>query len=183
MDYKRLTDEVTYTGRELRGGWVRGETGIEGDAAVAFIGPCRVDNADLVDLDDARAGSHIASALMAHVIIEHPGCSLELAVMRQRILVCILCEGLRRKGVAVHRDGDDVYCEDRKLTVSVAAPSPTSAVIHLGINVDPAGAPVAAIGLKEIGIDARGLLDELLADYAKEIHSCKHAESKVRAVP
>lgn len=183
MEFQVLEGQTPYTGKELRSGWISQKTGLHGDAAAGFVGPCRVATEDLVDLDDARAGEHIESASMAHVIVEHPGCALQAAVLRQRLLVSLLCEALRLKGCGVVRDGDDVYCGNRKLTVSIAAPGPQSSLIHLGINIDPSGAPVPAIGLSELGVEPRALLADLLERYRTELTSCRHAETKVRKVP
>lgn len=182
MDYRILSGEITYTGRELRSGWVQARTGLRGDAAAGFIGPCHVRTGDLVDTDDRRAGAFIRSELMAHVIAEHPGCTLQAAVLRQRLLVSILCEILRDRGCRPRRDGDDVYVGDRKLTVSIAAPSPHSALIHLGVNVRPRGAPVKAVGLEELDVEPTALLERLLRAYKSELRSCAHAEGKVRTV-
>lgn len=181
--YRILEDESAYTGKELRSGWVRVRTGLAGDAAAGFLGPCHVANEDLVDLDDARAGEFIRAASMAHVILEHPGCDLEAAVLRQRLLVCILCEILGEKGLSVRRSGDDVFFDSRKLTVSIAAPGPASALIHLGINIDPRGAPVPAAGLGEMGVAPAELLADLLERYRCEVSSVRHATGKVRPVP
>lgn len=183
MDYRILDETVTYTGRELRSGWVKRMTGQDGDAAVGFVGPCDVANEDLVDLDDARAGAHIKSAKMAHVIVEHHGCGIDVAVLRQRLLVCLLEEILRGMELDVGRVGDDLYYRDRKLTVSIAAPAPASCMIHLGINIDPSGAPVPAVGLEEMGAEATTLLEELLRRYRDELASCRHAQNKVRNTP
>lgn len=181
--YKILDEALEYTGRELRSGWVRGRTGLAGDAAAGFVGPCGVANDDLVDLDDALAGEFIRAASMAHVIVEHGECDLETAVLRQRLLVCILCELLGEKGFRVTRKGDDVFFDSRKLTVSIAAPGPDSALIHLGINVDARGAPVPAVGLGEMGVEPAKLLGELLGRYRTEIASVRYATTKVRPVP
>ncbi len=180
--YKILDGAVEYTGRELRSGWVREKTGLSGDASAGFVGRCHVATDDLVDLEDKRAGAMIKSALMAHIIIEHPVCSLPRCVLRQRLLVCILCEILRERGMTLSRDGDDVYHDGRKLTVSIAAPSAKSSFIHLGINVDPEGAPVPAVGLNELGVDACALLEELLERYQNELKTSAQAENKVRTV-
>ena len=174
---------MRYTGKELRAGWVHDQTGLDGEAAVGFIGECHVANEDLVDLDDARAGTYIKSASMAHIIAEHPGCGLDAGVLRQRLLVCLLAEILNDMGLLVRRDGDDIYYDDRKLTVSIAAPSPVSCVIHLGVNLKPDGAPVPAVGLDELDVDAGKLLGKLLRRYQAELASCHHAENKVRSVP
>jgi len=183
MRYRIIDEKTPYTGKELRSGWVSQKTGLDGDAAAGFVGPCHVATEDLVDLDDVRAGAHIESASMAHVIVEHPGCSLRAGVLRQRMLVSLLCELLREAEHIIRRDGDDVYCGERKLTVSIAAPAAGSTLIHLGINIDPSGAPVPAVGLGEMGVEPIGLLTTLLERYAAEMESCRHAESKVRSVP
>jgi hypothetical protein len=181
--FRILDGEVAYTGAELRSGWVAERTGLTGDAAAGFVGRCDVPTANLVDLDDARAGAIIRAASMAHAVVEHPGCVLRTAVLRQRLLVCILAEVLAERGTRVRRDGDDLYYGERKLTVSIAAPSSASSLIHLGINVDPAGAPVAAVGLGEMGHDARAVLGDTLDRYRIELATAAHAETKVREVP
>jgi hypothetical protein len=179
--FRILDGDVAYTGLELRSGWVAVRTGLSGDAAAGFVGPCHVPNERLVDLDDARAGFFIKAASMAHVIVEH-ACALEVAVLRQRLLIAILGECLSARGKRMRRDGDDLYYDGRKLTVSIAAPSVATSVIHLGINVDPEGAPVPAVGLTEMRIDARELLTELLTRYGRELETVAHATTKVRTV-
>lgn len=183
LKYKIIEDSTAYTGRELRSGWIAGRTGLTGDSAAGFVGPCHVANEDLVDLDDARAGTFIEAVSMANVIIEHPGCELETMVWRQRMLVALLCEILDEKGFDVQRSGDDVFFDKRKLTVSIAAPGPEGALIHLGINVNPGGAPVPAVGLEEMNVAPLPLVDELLARYVRELASVRHATTKVRSVP
>lgn len=183
LAYRILEAPTAYTGTELRSGWVREKSGLDGDAVAGFIGPCDVPNAHLVDLDDVRAGTFIRAASMAHVIAEHPGCALALVVLRQRLLVAILGELLAGMGKLARREGDDLYYDGRKLTVSIAAPSSASSLIHLGINVDPAGAPVPAIGLREMGIDARPLLADLIERYARELDTAAYAATKVKTVP
>jgi len=178
-----VENEIEYTGRELRSGWVCEASGLEGEAAVGFVGPCRVNNEDLVDMEDAEAGTFIEARSMAHVLAEHPGCTISEGVLRQRMLVCLLCEILGERLEGVRRSGDDVYYDGRKLTVSIAAPSPGGCMIHLGVNVRPEGAPVPAVGLDEMGVDPHALLRRLLNDYARELRSCVHAQTKVRPVP
>jgi hypothetical protein len=182
VDYRIVVDSIAYTGIELRRGFVAETAGLSGDAAVGFIGPCHVPTEHLVDLDDARAGAVIEAREMAHVIVEHRDCGLRAGVLRQRLLVCILGEILGGRGIAVERNGDDIFVNGRKLTVSIAAPADGTVLLHLGINVDPTGAPVPAIGLRELGVDAREFLSELLGRYAAELDACAYAETKVRTV-
>jgi hypothetical protein len=183
LSYEILDREITYTGRELRSGWVSDQTGLTGEAAVGFFGPCRVATEDLVDLEDARAGATIESRRMAHLIVELPGCSLPAAVLSQRLLVCLLSEILVGRGVKPQRTGDDIFIGERKLTVSIAAPGRWGCLIHLGINVDPSGAPVPAVGLLELGVDPGELIENLLERFRAELASARRAERKVRSVP
>lgn len=186
-----IRQRITYHGCELRSGWAARLAGIEGDVVVAWLGECVVPTEHLVDLEDAAKGEHLKARLMLHLIIEAAGPDLEKAVLWQRLLVSILASLLAEKhGVKVLRDGNDLYvpgakggAPSRKLTVSVATTSPVSALIHLGINVDPSGAPVAAIGLAELGIEPKGLGRELLARFTGEHRSIRHACGKVRRVP
>lgn len=186
-------NERTYTGRELRSRFAADAFGIEGDSAVAFIGPCDVPTEALVDMDDAREGAVIRSAKMLHVIAEHASHviaehareNLEIAVCRQRLLVALAAEQVREKASpdGLVRRGDDIFIGERKLSVSIATVSPVSSLIHLGINVDPAGAPVPAIGLDELAIDPAAFARELLDAYASELAGIAHACVKVRPVP
>lgn len=180
--YKWMNERMGYSGAELRSRWVREQTGLDGDAAAVFQGPCDVPTDRLVDMDDAAAGATIVAAEMAHVIVEHPGCPLPQGVLRQRLLVCILCESLGMRGVSPRREGDDVFVDGRKLTVSIAAPAPDATLIHLGVNVNPAGAPVPAVGLDEIGVRADELLHDVMIRYGDELRSASHAVTKVREV-
>ena len=102
LQYRILETQVAYTGRELRPGWVAARSGLRGDVAVGFVGPCHVANEDLVDLEDREAGTHIEAAWMAHIIAEHTDAGpsgLGATVLRQRLLVCLLCDALRERGV------------------------------------------------------------------------------------
>jgi hypothetical protein len=180
--WRWLEAGIPYTGRELSSRWVSAHTRQDGDTAALFVGECHVPTENLVDNDDREAGASIAAARMLNVVIMHPECDLRSAVLRQRLLVCILCESLAHREITPDRRGDDVYVDERKLTVSVAAPSSGACLIHLGINVDPAGAPVAAIGLDELAIDPHDLGDELMTRYAQELATAAYAETKVREV-
>jgi hypothetical protein len=82
----------------------------------------------------------------------------------------------------IRRAGDDLYLGERKLSVSVATTSPTSGLIHAGFNVRGEGAPVAAIGLEELGMEPREFAEKLLAAYKAEIEAAEEAGGKVRRV-
>ena len=106
---------------------------------------------------------------------------------------CILCGACETEcpNEAIS-EGDDlfVFIDDRaggtprKLSVSVATRSARgTGLTHLGLNVDPTGAPVPAIGLAELGLDPRPLADDVLRRYAAEIAGVRHALTKVREAP
>jgi uncharacterized protein len=119
--------------------------------------------------------------LMLHFIVEHPGISLDLAVARQRLLACLAHDWLNRVALEpLDRGGDDLYRDGRKLSISIAAASPTSGLIHFALNVDDAGAPVPTATLSELGVAPAVFADGLLAAYVAEITSCRHAADKVR---
>jgi hypothetical protein len=158
--------------------------GITGDAIVAFVGPCLVAGDDLVDLGDEQAGEKIVAAAMVHFIVEHFGVPLPEAVWRQRVLAAVVAEDVAaRTGAArVRRRGDDVYVDEGKLTVSIATVSPTSALIHLGVNVDAAGAPVKTSDLNSLQIDAAEFAVAVMARYVEEVAAAAAARCKVRGV-
>ena len=184
MIYRFLDSEVEYTGAQLRPGWVAEVTGMSGDAAAAFIGPCDVRPEHMVDRVDLEAGARISSPRMLHLIVEHPGIDLSAITLRQRLLMAIAGEIINAHlGEAlIRRDGDDLYLRDRKLSISVATTSPTSGLIHSGFNVRGEGAPVPAIGLEELALDPRRFAGKLLSAYAREIDSAQAAAEKVKGV-
>jgi hypothetical protein len=184
VTHQVLDRELEYTGAQLRSGWVAEVTGIAGDAAVAFIGPCDVKPEHMVDRVDLEAGARISSPRMLHIIIEHPGVGLDTITLRQRLLMAIAGEIINAHlGEAlIRRDGDDLYLRGRKLSISVATTSPPSGLIHSGLNVRGEGAPVPAIGLEELALDPRRFAGKLLSAYAKEIESAKAAAEKVKGV-
>jgi hypothetical protein len=174
--------ERPYT--ELYGHFAFKNFGIAGDAAVAFVGPCDVEGERLVDLEDRRAGDTIKAARMLHFVVEHFGVPLAEAVWRQRLFAAIVCEEVsaRAPEASVRREGDDIFADDGKLTVSIATVSPTSAVVHFGVNVDGAGAPVTVTDLQSLGIDAREMALAVLSRYAAEVESARAAVCKVKGV-
>ena len=180
---------IDYDGSQLRSGWLAGTFALAPDAEgamVAFVGGCDVKPEFVVDLEEAASGEPIRAALMLHFIAEFPERDLEKAVLRQRLLAAVVRDelaarlaGKRRKIV---RRGDDLYDGKHKLSVSVATLSPNSALLHFGLDVDPAGAPVPARGLAGYGVEPRELAQAVLSAYAAETCSVRAAAAKVRFV-
>jgi len=180
-----IEDEITYTGKELRSGWIEETTGLGGDAMAAFLGPADVPIENMVDMDDVARNAPIFSPLMLHFLVEHRGISLADAVLRQRLLVAIIADELRRysKASNIKRHGDDLYDGNRKLSVSIAAPSPSSCCIHVALNVETEGTPLPTVGLVEYGIAPAEFAKNAMRLYVQELDGIMHACSKVRTVP
>ncbi len=184
MQWRWLDQEIIYTGRELRSHWLGETAGLHGDAIVGFAGPADVPVEHLVDLEDVRRGVGITATQMLHFIVEHFDTDLAQGVLRQRLLVCLSAEILNdSQPTRVRRAGDDLFIGQRKLSVSIATASPVSTLIHLGLNINPGGAPVPAVGLAELGVAPPQLAEQVMKAYIAELHSCDAARSKVREVP
>ena len=65
----------------------------------------------------------------------------------------IIKEVLEEYNIFVKRDGDDLFYQDRKLSVSIATKSITSCLIHSALNIMKEGAPIEVSDLSEMGID------------------------------
>jgi hypothetical protein len=179
---------ITYDGRQLAPHWLYRRFDLRGDAIAAFVGPCRVDLTEMVDIEDVKAQAPIYSPLMLHCIAVFFHMDLELAVYRQRLLIIQAKELLEvHTGQRVERRGDDLYLQRQdgtpgKLSVSIATASATSTLIHAGFNIQTEGTPVPTSGLAELGVDVVAFAQTLLLTYADEIQDIWLARCKVRAV-
>lgn len=179
-----LEGEIDYTGEQLHSHFVREAGRIRSDGVVAFRGACAVTGEALVDLEDREEHASIIAEEMVHFIGEHFACPLREANFRLRLLVTIAAEVLRdlAPGLEVSRRGDDLFVGERKLSVAITTVSAVSALFHCGINIDPSGAPVPAIGLAELGVDPDSFAQRVLDAYAGECRSVELALRKVRGV-
>ena len=95
----------------------------------------------------------------------------------------IIKETLEQRGIKLTRNGDDLFFDNRKLSVSIATKSITSCLIHTGLNIIKEGAPISASDLSEIGIkDIKTFANKIMSNYKNEIESIKNATYKVRGV-
>lgn len=183
MNTLKVDANLTYDGTQLRSHWIYETLGLEGDSIVYFVGPCDVPTEHLVDMVDRRKCDCIKAATMLHFIVEHFDADLKCAVLCQRLLVTHAADVISaQSGMAVRRDGDDLFIGDHKLSVSIATVSPVSALIHLGINVDASGAPVPAVGLKELDLSPLAVGEEIAEEYAEEQRQVAAACHKVKWV-
>lgn len=185
LETRWLERKLDYSGRELRSHFIRETAGIQTDGVIAFSGACGVSGDRLVDLEDAEDGSVIKARRMLHFIGEHFQCSLREGTMRLKLFASIVKEVLEGSlaGSGVLRVGDDLFIDERKLSVAIATTSPVSILFHFGVNIDPSGAPVPAIGLGELGVEVEPFAITVLERYAREHEQIEIAIRKVRGVP
>jgi len=187
MKSKFIEQEICYTGAELAPHWIYKNHNIQGDAIVSFIGECEVKLAEMVDITDVLENSPIYSKKMLHFIAEHFNMPLIEGVVRQRLLVTIANEVIMSylpSPDRVFRKGDDLFYNDGKLSVSIAAKSLNSVLIHLGINIDAVGAPVHASGLEsDMNIkNHEEIAKKIILNYCNEYDEILNASCKVRGV-
>jgi len=186
--------ERAYTGVELRPHFLLQELGLRGSGIGVFQGPCQVRTEHLVDWEDRLATdpahARIESKRMLHFIGEFFGMSLNEGVLTQRFLMATMVDVLNESAALgekfrVRRGGDDLFSDGRKLSVSIVTASPVSVLLHAGLNIDAAGAPVPAIGLCEMGLNERGvteLVTRIQERFLEEWNDMKWACTKVRPV-
>lgn len=200
MHTKFIEQEIKYTGLELAPHWIYKQFHLQGDAIVAFCGECEVKLTEMVDIEDVINNEPIYSKSMLNFIIEHFNVGLTEGITRQRMLICIIKETLEkilREQETVNREqneklftcspvhlitrsGDDLFINGKKLSVSIATKSLTSVLIHIGINIDPSGAPVDAIGLNFLKIsDISEFAKDVMLKYSQEIDDIMLASTKV----
>lgn len=184
MIYKLIEQNIKYEGFQLSPHWIYKNFKIMGDAIVGFTGECDVKLEEMVDIEDVINNEPIYSKDMLSFITEQFNVGLVEGVFRQRLLICVIKEALERRGISVVRNGDDLFVDDKKLTVSIATKSLTSILIHTGININSEGAPVKACGLQnDLGItDVKEFALEIMQKYSEELEDIVLASTKVRGV-
>lgn len=179
-----IDDEIKYIGSQLAPHWIYKKFKIQGDSIVAFCGECEVKLTEMVDIEDVINNEPIYSKCMLSFITEQFNIELVEGVLRQRLLITTIKEVLESRGFKVKRDGDDLFVNDKKLSVSIATKSLTSVLIHTGINILSQGAPIAVSGLEsDLGIkDVKEFALEVMNRYSCEIDDIILASTKVRGV-
>lgn len=181
-----IDKEIKYIGSQLAPHWIYKNFNIMGNAIVSFIGECEVDLSHMVDIEDVVNNEPIYSKLMLSFIEENFNSSLVEMVYKQRLLVTITKELIERKNpsVKIIRSGDDLYIDDKKLSVSIATKSITSSLIHFGLNIEADGAPVKAADLiKDAKItNIKEFALEIMKAYSEEVQDINNAACKVRGV-
>lgn len=174
---------IDYLGNQLAPHWIYSNFNVLGDAIVGFIGAANVTVERMVDLVDVQDKAFIYSPLMLHFIVEHFDTNLTMAILKQRILIVCIKDELEQLEIIPSRRGDDLYINQRKLSVSIATQSMVSTLIHVGLNIKTTGTPVPAIGLEELGVpDVKAFALNVMNRYKQELEKIYEARCKVRGV-
>lgn len=179
-----IEEEIKYIGSQLAPHWIYKNFKIQGDAIVAFCGECEVKLTEMVDIEDVINNEPIYSKYMLSFITEQFNIELVEGVFRQRLLMCCIKEALEKRGFVVRRSGDDLFVNDKKLSVSIATKSMTSVLIHTGVNILSDGAPIPVSGLEsDLGIsEVKEFAIEVMKNYSEELKDIVLASTKVRGV-
>ncbi len=159
-----------------------------GDSIVAWVGPCDVSFEHMADGEDLIQQAEIRGSKMLHFLVEKFETQLFSAVALQRLMAAIIKDQIaimatdKKMAAAMFREGDDLYIDDRKLSISIATQSPLSSLIHFAVNVSNAGTPVQTLSLEDLGIDPKILALETMTLFSNEVKSIRQATQKVRWV-
>ncbi len=168
--------KIDYDGSALKPLYSYIQHRLAGDSIVSFMGKCDVSPEHMVDAEDFVASAKIQSDLMLHFIVEIFNQNLMTAVSLQRLLVAIAQSLLPPH---LTREGDDLYWDSKKLSVSIASVSAVSAMIHLGINIKNDGTPVPTCCLEDLKIEPRKFALDLMKKFSDEYASIVEATQKV----
>ncbi|MCR5027301.1 MAG: DUF366 family protein [Methanobrevibacter sp.] len=171
ITHKHVEDIFEYDGSQINPSWAFNEFGIYGSSIITWIGPVNITPDNLKDFADV--GLEIKSNYMVNFICEffdQQPTNMRIAYLRQRLLVMIFREILTEKGVKTTREGDDIFVDGRKLSISIASISLSSAKIHFALNLEDKGTPsdVETIGLYDIE-DGKIFNEDNLKDLIFEV--------------
>ena len=169
-----------YDGLQLQPHWIYKHTGVLGNALIAFIGEADVAIDHMVDQEDVKKNAPIYSPKMIHFLGEFFIDSLDQGVLLQHLLACDCYEYLWEQGVkGLSKRGNDIYCNGRKMSVSIATRSGVSVLVHTALNIETEGTPIPTSGLKEVGIDARKFGEAILERFSAGTRVWTAARAKV----
>lgn len=184
-----IEETFKYDGTQLRSLFAYLKYGVLGDSIVSWVGPCDVSLDHMVDGEDKRANARICGSKMLHFIVEKFDVNLTGAVFLQRLLAANAYELLLQMSpllasskLSWKREGDDLYWNDKKLSISIATSSPTSTLIHFAVNVSNEGTPVPTTSLEDLKVDAQDFSRRLMDLFTKEVATSVAATQKVHWV-
>ncbi|AXV37438.1 MAG: hypothetical protein CIT01_04100 [Methanobacterium sp. BRmetb2] len=188
MIHINLDQPLLYDGSQIEPLWAFKIHKIKESSIVTWTGPMNIETSKVLDYEDV--GLEIKANEMIHFIIEHFDCQppdMRMAYHRQRIMVMIVKEVLAEHNIFCQREGDDLYVDGNKLTVSIATCSKSSIKIHFGINMVSEGTPddVKTIGIIECDDnlkreDVEKIVTKICTKYISEISAIDKDIAKTR---
>jgi hypothetical protein len=185
---KFLSNIETYDGTQLVSLRNYLQHGILGDSIIAWIGPCDISFDHMVDGEDLLQEARICGSRMLHFIVEKFDCTLLAAVALQRLLASIVKDEIQASAPektlasSMIRDGDDLFVNGKKLSISIATQSPVSSLIHFAMNISNEGTPVPTLSLEDLRLDPQALAVKVMERFSAEVVSAIDATHKVRWV-
>lgn len=189
METYFIEKKFPYDGSQLRSLYAYLEHGILGPSVVSWVGPCDIPFTHMVDGEDLLAKAVIQGDEMLHFIVEVFDRDLFTGVSLQRLFAAIAKDHLQGAGGGLltgkqlRRDGDDIYLENKKLSISIASKSPVSVMIHFAMNVTNKGTPVETLCLQDLKLDPQAVAEDLMALFHQEYQSILSATQKVKPLP
>ena len=172
MRIEILSDRLNYNGSQIEPLWAY-SIGVHGDSIVVFRGAMDIIESNVKDLEDLLGNKAIKGGDMLHFIVERfdPPASIRLAYYMQRLLVICTRDVLALHGITTVRNGDDLFIDRGKLTVSIASAGTSSEKIHMGINISCRGTPpeVEVACLEGLGVeDVMALGEQIASTFVTE---------------
>jgi hypothetical protein len=194
ITHKHVDEIFEYDGSQINPSWAFQEFGIYGSSVITWIGPVNITPDNLKDFADV--GLEIKSNYMANFICEffdQQPPNMRIAYLRQRLLVMIFREILTEYGVKTKREGDDIFVDERKLSISIASVSLSSAKIHFALNLEDKGTPddVDTIGLYDITVNGQQiftednlleLINRTVSKFIEELETIENDISKTKVL-
>lgn len=194
ITHKHVDEIFEYDGSQINPSWAFQEFGIYGSSIITWIGPVNITPDNLKDFADV--GLEIKSNYMVNFICEffdQQPTNMRVAYLRQRLLVMIFREILTEYGISTKREGDDIFVENRKLSISIASVSLSSAKIHFALNMEDKGTPddVETIGLFDIKVNGErvfnndnllNLINETVSRFIDELETIENDISKTKVL-
>ncbi len=194
ITHKHIDDIFEYDGSQIDPSWAFREFGIYGSSVITWIGPVNIIPDNLKDFADV--GLEIKSDYMVNFICEffdQQPPNIRIAYLRQRLLVMIFREILFEYGVSTTREGDDIFVDGSKLSISIASISLSSSKIHFALNLEDKGTPsdVETIGLYDIRLNGQQvfnesnlmeLIDKTVSRFIDELETIENDISKTKVL-
>ena len=194
ITHRHIDEIFEYDGSQINPSWAFQEFGIYGSSVITWIGPVNITPDNLKDFADV--GLEIKSNNMVNFICEffdQQPPNMRIAYLRQRLLVMIFREILTEYGVQTRREGDDIFVDGRKLSISIASVSLSSAKIHFALNLEDKGTPgdVETIGLFDIIVNDEqvfnndnliDLINETVNRFIDELKTIENDISKTKVL-